>query len=107
MWQLFHPFSLRIIQPLLEFTHYDLINSPSLSIPSWVSRGGIPIRNFQVTTIPFEGFAIKLKSIIRDECMRDPKPSDNFFPNKSLGIYVPDICQWFSFNPLGEVIRAD
>ena len=30
-----------------------------------------------------------------------------FFPNKSLCIRIPDICQWFSFNPLGEVIRAD
>ena len=39
--------------------------------------------------------------------MRDPKPSGNIFPNKSLGIHVLDICQWFSFNPLGEVIRAN
>ena len=39
--------------------------------------------------------------------MRDPKPSDNIFTNKSLGIYVPDICQWFNFNPLAEVIHAN
>ena len=31
----------------------------------------------------------------------------NIFPNKSLGIHVLDVSQWFSFNPLGEVICAD
>ena len=39
--------------------------------------------------------------------MWDPKPSDNIFPNKSLGIHVPIICQWFSFNRLSEVICTD
>ena len=78
-----------------------------MSIPLWVSWSGIPIHNSQVTTIPPKGFAIKLKTIIRDEGVRDPKPSDNIFPNKSLGIHVPDICQWFNFNPLSEVICAD
>ena len=36
--------------------------------------------------------------------MKDPEPSDNIFPNKSLGIHVPDICQWFSFNLLSEIV---
>ena len=39
--------------------------------------------------------------------MRDPKLSDNAFLNKFLGIQVFDICQWFSFNPFGEVICSD
>ena len=39
--------------------------------------------------------------------MRNPKPGDNIFPKKSLGIHIPDIWQWFNFNPLGEVIRAN
>ena len=43
--QLFHLSSLHIIQPFLESTHYDLINSFGLSIPLWVNRGGIPIHN--------------------------------------------------------------
>ena len=107
MWQLFHPFSLCIIQPLLESIHYDLIDNLGLSIPLWISQGGIPIRNAQVITIPLEGFAIKLKTIVRDEGMRDSKLSDNIFLNKSLGIHVPDIYQWFSFNTLDEVIHAD
>ena len=107
MWQLFYPFSLLVIQPLLKSTHYDLINSLDLSIPLRISRSRISIRNFQVATVPSEGFTIKLKSIVQDECMRDAKPSNNVFPNKSLGIYILDICQQFSFNPLGEVIHAD
>ena len=102
-----HSFSLCIIQPLLESIHYDLINSLGLSISLWISRGGIPIRNALVTTVPLEGFTIKLKTIVRDEGMKDLKPGDNIFPNKSLGIHIPDICQWFSFNPLGEVICAN
>ena len=67
----------------------------------------MPILNFQVTTISPEGFAIKLESIVRDECMRDAKPSDNVLPNESLGIHVSDICQWFGFDPLGKVVCAD
>jgi len=73
----------------------------------WISRGGIHIHNAQVTTVPPEGFAIKLKAAVRDEGMRNFKLGDNIFLNKSLGIYILDICQWFNFNLLGEVIRAD
>ena len=88
-------------------THYDLINSFSLSIPLWVCQGGVYIWYVQVAAIPPKGLAIKLKTVIRDEGARDSKPSDNIFPNKSLGIHVSDFCQWFSFNPFGEVICAD
>ena len=92
IWQLFHLFSLCIIQPLLKSIHYDLIDSLDLAILLWISWGGIPIRNAQVIIVPLEGFAIKLKTIIRDKGTRDSKPSDNNFPNKSLGIHVLDIC---------------
>ena len=71
------------------------------------NRGGISICNPQFTTILPEGLAIKLKVIVQDEIMRDPEPSDNTLPKKSLGIHVPDICQWFNFNLLGEVICID
>ena len=39
--------------------------------------------------------------------MRDSKLSDNILPNKLFVIHIPDIFQWFRFNPLGEVIRAN
>ena len=107
MWQLFHPFTPGIVQPLFKSIHCDLVDSLDLSIPQWISRSGIPILNAQVTTVPPKGFAIKLKTIVRDKGMRDPKSSDNIFSHKYLGIHVPDVYQWFSFNPLGEVIRTD
>ena len=103
-----HPPIFPLHCPISSWVHsLDLVDSLSLSIPLWVSRGGIPICNSQVTTVPLKGFAVKLKSIFWDERIGDPKPSDNIFPNKSLGIHVLDICQWFSFDPLGEVIRVD
>ena len=107
MRHLFYPFSLFIVQPLFKSTHYDLIYNFNLSIPLWICRGGISICYAQVTAIPPEGLAIKLKNVFRDEGARDSKLSDNIFPNKFLGIHISDICQWFNFNPFGEVIYAD
>ena len=77
-----------------------------MSVPLWICRGWISICYAQLIAIPPEGLAIKLQSIVRDEGTRDSKPSDNIFPNKSLCIRIPNICQWFSFNLLSEVIRA-
>ena len=39
--------------------------------------------------------------------MRNSKPSDNILSNKFFGVHVLDICQWFNFDPLGKVIRAN
>ena len=101
MWQLFH------VQSLFKSTHYDLIDSFSLPILIGICRGGISICYAQVTTIPLEGLAIELKTVVRDEGTRDSESSDNIFPNKFLGIHIPNICQRFSFNPFGEVIYAN
>ena len=38
--------------------------------------------------------------------MRDFKPCDNVFPNEFFLHPHPEVCQWLSFNPLGEVICA-
>ena len=89
--QFFYLSSLCIIQPFLKSTYYDLIDSLGLPIPLWISRGGIPICYAQVTAIPPEGLAIKLQTIVQDEGTGDSKPSDNIFPDKSLGIHILDI----------------
>ena len=107
VWQFFYPSSFCVIQPFFKSTYYDLVDSFSLSIPLRICWGGISICYAQVVAIPPENLTIKLKTVVRDEGTRDSKPSDNIFPNKSLGIHVPDIRQWFSFNPLGEVIHTD
>ena len=48
-----------------------------------------------------------MKAIIWYEGITDPEPCDNIFPNRFLGIHILHICQKFSFNQLGEVVRAD
>ena len=63
VWQLFHTFTFCIIQPLLESTHYDLIDSLDLSIPLWISRGGVPLPNAQFITVPPEGFGRPLSEM--------------------------------------------
>ena len=89
MRQFFHLSSLRIVQPLFQPIDYNLINSFGLSISLRVGRGGIPICNSQATTISSEGFAIKLKAIVQDEGMRDPKSNNNVLLDELLGIHIP------------------
>ena len=73
----------------------------------WIGRGGIPVLYLQIKTVLPEGFAIKLKAIIRDEDMGNPESSYNILPDESLDIYISDIGQRFSLNPLGKIICAD
>ena len=103
---LFHPISLCIIQPLLESIHYDLVNSLDLSIPLGISWGRVYVLNSQVTAVSPKRFAIKQKAVVRDEGTRDSESGDNVFPNKLLGIHVPNVCQGLGFNRFSEVIYA-
>ena len=64
MWKLVHPFSLYIIQLLLESIHHKFINSLGLPVPLGVSWSGVPICDTQFTTVPSESLAIKLKSVV-------------------------------------------
>ena len=107
MWQLFHPFSLCIVQPLLESIHYDLVNNLGLSIPLGISWGRVSVLDSQVTAVSSKRFAIELKVVVRDEGVRDSKLGDYVFPNKLLGVHVPDVCQGLDFNPFGEVVCAN
>ena len=107
MRQPFHPSSLCIIQPFLKSVYYDLVNSFSLFVPLRICWSGVPVCNSQLTTVSPKGFAIELKSIVRDEGMRYPEPSDNVLPEKLLYVHILDICQRLSFNPFGEIVYAD
>ena len=107
VWQFFHPFSLRIIQPLLKPIHYDFINSFGLLFSLWIGWSGISIFYPQIGTVFPEGSAIELKAIIRDEGMRNPESSNNTLLEELFDIHIPDISQRFSFDPLGEIICAD
>ena len=103
MWQFFYPFSLCIIQPLLESFHYDLVNGLGLITPLGIGWGS----DSQVTTVSLKRFAIELNAVVRDEGMRDSESGDNVFLNKLLGVHVLDVCQGLSFNLFGEVVCAD
>ena len=107
MWQFLHPFFLCIIQPLFKFIHYDLVDSFSLPISLWVGWSGISILYPHVRVVFPGDSVIKLKAIIRDEGMRNPESSNNTLPDKPFDIYILDISQRFSFDPLGEIIYAD
>ena len=103
----FHPSSLCIVQPFLKSTYYDLVNSFSLSVPLGISWSGISICNSQLTAISSKGFAVELKSIVRDEGMRYSEASDNVLLDKLLYVHISDIRQRLSFNLFGEIVRAD
>ena len=107
VWQLFHPSSLRIIQSLFQRIDYDLINSLGLSISLGVGRSIIYVCNSQATIVSFEGLTNKLKAVIQDEGMRDPKSSNDVLPDKFLSIHILDVGQGLGFDPFCEIVCAD
>ena len=50
---------------------------------------------------------IELKTIVRNEGVRDPEPGNNVFPDEHFGIHFSDVRQSFSFNPFGKVVSAN
>ena len=66
MWQLFHPSSFHVVQPLLQPVYYDLVNGFSLPILLGVGQCGVSIRNSQLTVVLFESLTIELKTIVQD-----------------------------------------
>ena len=51
-----------------------------------------------------ECFIIKLLSTIKDKDFRDPKATDNAFPDEASYVLLGDRVQRFCFNLFGEVI---
>ena len=107
MGQFIHPFSFSIIQPFLQPRSYNLIGGLGLSIPLRISRRRILVPNSQLPTISLEGFTVKLKTIIRDQSVRNSKRGDNIPPDEPLSVHVPDISKGLSFHLLGKVVHAD
>ena len=69
----------------------DFIYSFSMSIPLGISRGRVSINNLQLTTVFFEHFTIELKTIVRDEHVRNSKPSNDVLPDESFDIHIFDV----------------
>ena len=86
---------------------YDLINSLGLSISLGVGRSIISVCNSQATIVSFEGLTNKLKVVIRDEGMRDPKSSNDVLLDKFLSIHILDVGQGLGFDPFCEIVYAN
>ena len=89
----FYPLSLCIIQSLFKPAHYDIIDSFGLPISLWIGWSGISILYTQIKTVFPEGFAIKLKAIIRYESIRNPESSNNVLPDEPFDIYIPELAR--------------
>ena len=107
MWEPFHPSPLCLIQPLFQSAHYDLVHGLGLSIFLGVGRSGIPVSDPKLAAILSEILAIKLETVVQDECVWSSEVCNNVFPNEFLGIHVPDVGQRFSLHPFGEVISSN
>ena len=107
MWELFHPSTLCIIQPLFQSAHYDFVHGLGLPISLGVGRSGISVCDAKLVAVFPEVLTIKLKTVVRDEGVRSFEARNNVFPNEFLGIHVPDVGQRFSFYPFGEIIGVD
>ena len=84
-----------------------LLTASACPFPLVVSWSWIPILDTQFTTVPSGSLTIKLKSVVQNEGVRNPKPNDNVSPHKPLSIHISDVCQWLSLNSFSEVISAN
>ena len=107
MWEPFHPSPLCLLQPLFQSTHYDFVHGLGLSISLRLGRSGIPVNDPKLVAVLPEVLAIKLKTVVRDECVWSSEASNDVYPNEFLGIHVPDVGQRFSFHPFGEVVSSN
>ena len=64
MWQLFHPPSFSVVQPLFKSIHDDLVNRLSLFISLQTGQSRISILYTQIRTVFPESFAVKLEAIV-------------------------------------------
>ena len=107
MWEFFHPSPLCFIQPIFQSIHNDFVHGFGLSVFLGAGRSGIPVGDPKLAAILPEVLAIKLKTIVRDECVWGSEACNNIFPNKFLGIHVPDVGQRFNLHPFGEIIGSN
>ena len=68
---------------------------------------GVSVSDPKLTAILLEVLAIKLETVVRDECVWSSEVGNNVFPDEFLGIHVPNVGQRFSLHPFGEVIGSN
>ena len=107
MWEFFQPSPFCFIQPLFQSIHNDLVHGFGLSVSPRVGRSGISVGDPKLVAILPEVLAIKLQTVVRDECVWNFEACNNIFPNEFLDVHVLDVGQRFSFHPFGEVIGSN
>ncbi|CAH9053420.1 unnamed protein product [Cuscuta europaea] len=64
-------------------------------------------RNSPLPTKVFEGFRVKLFSIIKDNFHWNTKLAEYIPPNKPLALFSSNGGHWFGLNPLSEITNSD
>ena len=100
IFPLLHPisFSVHSLWPCHDF---------GLSVSLGVGRSGILVGDPKLIVILPEVLAIKLKTVVWDECVWSSEACNNNFPNEFLGVHIPDVGQRFSLYPFGEIIGSN
>ena len=91
MRQLLNPSSFGVIQPLFKFVYNDLVYSLDLSVSPRIGWSRIFVLYTQVRTVLPKSIAVKLKTIIWDEHVRNAESCNNILPDEPFNIHIPDI----------------
>ena len=98
---------LSLFWSLLQTIHNNFVCDLRLAITLQMWWGGIFVFYPQITTVSLKGLTVKLKSIIRDKSVWNPKPRHNISPHESFYIMISNICQGFSPYPFGKIISSN
>jgi hypothetical protein len=61
----------------------------------------------QGLAIFFESVTVELFPIVNSQFSRNPKPADYVLPKEFLNYWCFDVCKWFCFYPLCEIIDCN
>ena len=68
---------------------------------------GVQILDFEFRAEIPEGNAVKLRTVVSYDCLRDFKPANDVPPNEFGDIFVLDASIYFCFYPFTEVVRGN
>ena len=77
------------------------------SIALGIAWCGVQIFYFEFRAEISEGNAIKLRTVVGYDCLRDSKPANDVLPNEFRDIFVLDASIHLCFYPITEVIRGN
>ena len=72
-----------------------------------ISRRGIQIFDVKFWAEIFKGGAIKLRTVVDYDRLRDSKSTYYIFLDEPFDVLVFDVCVGFNFYPLAEIIGGN